>query len=280
MSARVLDGRSLAPALEEQLRGEVAALVAEGRRPGLGVLRGGDEASAAYARRLEALGERLGLPVALSVLDEDATTQDALAALAELTAREDVSGAIVQVPLPSGVDEPMVLAAIDPAKDADAVHPDNAAAVYAGIPGPVPATALAVMALLDGHGIELEGRDAVVIGRSTVTGKPIAHLLLDRHATVTISHSRTPDLGAHTRRADVVVAAAGRPGLLTGEMVSPGAVVVDVGTNFVDGALVGDVAYDAVADVAAAVSPVPGGVGVLTNLMLVRNVLELTRAPG
>ena len=274
MSARVLDGRELVPAVKEEVRAELAAA---GRRPGLGILRGDDEASATYARRLEALCQELDIEVAVSPVPKDATTEDAIAILGELAGRDDVTGVIVQVPLPEGVDENAVVEAIDPAKDADAVNPATTVAVYAGRPGPAPATAMAVMELLDRHGIDPSGMDAVVLGRSLITGKPLAMLLLDRNATVTICHSRTKDLGEHTRRARLIVCATGRAGLLTGDMVSPEAIVVDVGTNYVDGKLVGDVAYDEVAAVAEAVSPVPGGVGPLTNLMLLRNVARLTR---
>ena len=273
MSARVLDGRAVAPAVKEEVRAELAAA----DRPGLGILRGDDEASATYARRLEALCEELGVAVAVSPVPRGATTEDAIAILDELAGREDVTGVIVQVPLPEGVDESAVVEAIDPAKDADAVNPATAAAVYAGRPGPAPATAMAVLELLDRHEIDPSGMDAVVVGRSLITGKPLAMLLLDRNATVTICHSRTKDLGEHTRRARLIVCATGKAGLLTGDMVSPEAIVVDVGTNYVDGKLVGDVAYDEVAAVAEAASPVPGGVGPLTNLMLLRNVARLTR---
>lgn len=274
MSARVLDGRELVPAVKEEVRAELAAA----DRPGLGILRGDDEASATYARRLEALCQELGVAVAVSPVPKDATTEDAIAILDELAGRDDVTGVIVQVPLPDGVDENAVVEAIDPAKDADAVNPATTVAVYAGRPGPAPATAMAVMELLDRHGIDPSGMDAVVLGRSLITGKPLAMLLLDRNATVTICHSRTRDLADHTRRARLIVCATGRAGLLTGDMVSPEAIVVDVGTNYVGGKLVGDVAYDEVAAVAEAVSPVPGGVGPLTNLMLLRNVARLTRA--
>lgn len=274
MSARVLDGRELVPAVKDEVRAELAAVDS----PGLGILRGDDEASATYARRLEALCEELGVTVAVSPVPKDASTDDAIGILDELAGRDDVTGVIVQVPLPEGVDEDAVVEAIDPAKDADAVNPATAAAVYAGRPGPAPATAMAVMELLDRHGVDASGMDAVVLGRSLITGKPLAMLLLDRNATVTICHSRTKDLAEHTRRARLIVCATGRAGLLTGDMVSPQAIVVDVGTNYVDGKLVGDVAYDEVAAVAEAVSPVPGGVGPLTNLMLLRNVARLTRA--
>ena len=272
MSARVLDGRAVAAELRDELRGELAA--AGDELGSLAIVRGGgDEASAVYARRLESLCEDVGVGVRTVEVGPD----DALARVEELNADAAVGGILVQLPLPDGVDDVAVSAAVDPGKDVDGVNPENAGRLYLGLPSLAPATPLAVMELLRRYDVELKGRRAVVVGRSNITGKPVAQLLLREHATVTICHSRTADLGAVVRTGEVVVAAAGRPGLVTGEMVSPGAVVVDVGTNWVDDGLVGDVAYDEVAAVAEAVSPVPGGVGPLTNLMLLRNVARLTR---
>jgi methylenetetrahydrofolate dehydrogenase (NADP+)/methenyltetrahydrofolate cyclohydrolase len=270
MSARVLDGRAVAAALKEELRAEVA-----GRSLALAIVRGGgDEAAEIYARRLVALCEELDVGTRVVEVPEGAASADAIGQVEELNADPSVTGILVQLPLPAGLDETAVIAAVDPAKDVDGVNPENAGRLYLGLPALAPATPLAVMELLRRHDVELEGRRAVVVGRSNITGKPLALLLLREHATVTICHSRTADLGAVVREGELVVAAAGRPGLVTGAMVAPGAVVVDVGTNVVDGKLVGDVAYDEVAVVAAAVSPVPGGVGPLTNLMLVRNLLR------
>lgn len=270
MSAQVLDGRAVAASLKEELRGEVAGASAVGA---LAIVRGGgDEASEVYARRLETLCDDLGVE-ARAV---EVTADDALARVEELNADDAVSGILVQLPLPEGVDDVTVAAAVDPTKDVDGVNPVNAGRLYLGLPALAPATPLAVIELLRRHAVELHGKRAVVVGRSNITGKPAALLLLAEHATVTVCHSRTADLAAVVREGEIVVAAAGRPGLVTGEMVSPGAVVVDVGTNWDDaaGRLVGDVAYHEVAEVAGALSPVPGGVGPLTNLMLVRNLLR------
>jgi methylenetetrahydrofolate dehydrogenase (NADP+) / methenyltetrahydrofolate cyclohydrolase len=272
MSARVLDGRAVAAVLKEELRDDVAAARAVGA---LAIVRGGgDEAAEVYARRLEALCEELGVPTRVVEVPPGGSTEDAIAQVGQLNADAEVGGTLVQLPLPAGLDETAVIAAVDPAKDVDGVNPVNAGRLYLGRPGLAPATPLAVMELLGRHEVEIAGRRAVVVGRSNITGKPLALLLLREHATVTICHSRTADLGAVVREGELVVAAAGRPGIVTGEMVAEGAVVVDVGTNFVDGKLTGDVAYDEVAEVASAVSPVPGGVGPLTNLMLVRNLLR------
>jgi methylenetetrahydrofolate dehydrogenase (NADP+) / methenyltetrahydrofolate cyclohydrolase len=270
MSARVLDGRDVAESLKEELRAEVE------RAAGLGALAivrgGGDEASEVYARRLETLCGELGVDVRVV----EVSAGDALERVRELNGDGGVAGILVALPLPEGVDDVAVAAAVEPSKDVDGVNPVNAGRLYLGLPAMAPATPLAVMELLRRHDVDVHGKRAVVVGRSNITGKPVGLLLLAAHATVTLCHSRTADLGAVVREGEIVVAAAGRPGLVTGEMVSPGAVVVDVGTNWDNaaGKLVGDVAYDEVAEVAAAVSPVPGGVGPLTNLMLVRNLLR------
>jgi methylenetetrahydrofolate dehydrogenase (NADP+)/methenyltetrahydrofolate cyclohydrolase len=272
VSARVLDGRAAAAELREELRSEVAAVPGQ---PGLAIVRSADEAAAVYAGRLEKLCADLGVPTRSAELS--GTTEDAVATVEELNRDPAVAGILVQLPLPDGVDQDAVVAAVDPLKDVDGVSPANAGRLFLGLPALAPATPLAVMELLRRNEVEVGGKRAVVVGRSNITGKPLAILLLASHATVTVCHSRTPDLGAVTREGELVVACAGRAGLIGGGDVSPGAVVVDVGTNMVDGKLTGDVRYDEVAEVAGAVSPVPGGVGPLTNLMLVRNLLEAAR---
>jgi methylenetetrahydrofolate dehydrogenase (NADP+)/methenyltetrahydrofolate cyclohydrolase len=268
VSARVLDGRAVAAELKEELS---AAVAAAETTPGLAIVRSADEAAAVYAGRLEKLCDELGIASRSAELAGDSA--DAVATLEELGRDPDVTGILVQLPLPDGVDQDAVVAAVDPLKDVDGVNPVNAGRMFLGLPALAPATPLAVMELLRRHDVEVAGRRAVVVGRSNITGKPAAMLLVHAHATVTICHSRTADLGAVTRQGEIVVAAAGKAGLVGADMVAPGAVVVDVGTNFVDGKLTGDVRYEEVAEVASAVSPVPGGVGPLTNLMLVRNLL-------
>ncbi|MDW8339465.1 MAG: bifunctional 5,10-methylenetetrahydrofolate dehydrogenase/5,10-methenyltetrahydrofolate cyclohydrolase, partial [Thermoleophilia bacterium] len=206
------------------------------------------------------------------------TSQEAvLSLLAELNADEDVDGILVQLPLPDHIDEATVLRSVDPAKDVDGFHPLNAGRLFIGEPFLVPATPSGVMVMLDEHGVALEGAEAVVIGRSEIVGKPMAALLLSRNATVTICHSRTADLASHTRRADVLVAAVGRPGLVTADMVKPGATVIDVGVNRTESGLVGDV-DPAAFEVAGLMTPVPGGVGPMTIAMLLRNTLTAARA--
>ncbi len=275
MSATVLDGRAVATGLKEELGRAVAKA---GGGLALAIVRGGgDEAAEVYARRLVSLCDELGVEAREELLAAGSGTDDAVGLVDALNRDPAVTGILVQLPLPEGLDTSLVLAAIDPMKDLDGVSPANAGRFYLGLPSLAPATPLAVMELLARYGTELAGRRAVVIGRSNITGKPLAMLLLREHATVTVCHSRTADLPAVTRTAEVLVAAAGRAGLVTGEMVAPGATVVDVATNFVDGKLTGDVVFDEASRVAGAVSPVPGGVGPLTNLMLVRNLLEAAR---
>ena len=275
MTATVLDGRAIAAGLKEELR---TAVGESGFELTLAIARGGDdEAADVYARRLVSLCEELGVATRVAELPERAGTGAAAAAIHELNLDPSVTGILVQLPLPAGFDASAVLAALDPVKDLDGASPANAGLFYLGLPALGPATPLAVMELLRRYGVELSGKRAVVIGRSNITGKPLALLLLREHATVTICHTRTVDLPAVTRGAEVLVAAAGRARLVTADMVAPGAVVVDVATNFVDGKLTGDVVFDEVAGVAGAVSPVPGGVGPLTNLMLIRNLLEAAR---
>ncbi|MBV9213936.1 MAG: bifunctional 5,10-methylenetetrahydrofolate dehydrogenase/5,10-methenyltetrahydrofolate cyclohydrolase [Actinobacteria bacterium] len=275
MTATVLDGRAVAAGLKQELAGAAAEA---GGEVAVAIVRGGgDEAAEVYARRLVSLCQEVGVGAREELLSPDARTSEAVALVDRLNRDPRATGILVQLPLPQGLDSSAVLGAVDPLKDLDGVSPANAGRLYLGLPALAPATPLAVMELLARYGVELSGRRAVVVGRSNITGKPIAMLLLRRDATVAICHSRTADLAGVAREADILVAAAGRPGIVTGDMVAPGATVVDVATNFVDGRMTGDVVFDAVAAVAGAVSPVPGGVGPLTNLMLVRNLLEAAR---
>ena len=268
MSARVLDGKAVAAELREELRGAVA----DAGDVCLAIVRSADEAAAVYAGRLEKLCAELGVPTRSFELAGD--TAAAVATVEQIGRDDSITGILVQLPLPEGVHQDAVVDAVDPLKDVDGVHPLNAGRLFLGLPALAPATPLAVMELLRRHDVDVAGKRAVVVGRSNITGKPVAMLLLHANATVTVCHSRTPDLGAAVREGEIVVACAGRAGLIDGDMIAAGAVVVDVGTNFEDGKLVGDVRYDEVAEVASAASPVPGGVGPLTNLMLVRNLLE------
>ena len=212
----------------------------------------------------------------VDVAGDDAVTQAAglAAAVRELSADPKVSGIIVQMPLPAGISLRVVVDEIDPLKDIDGIHPLNAGLLRLGYEGFVPATAHAALEMLERSGATIPGSEAVVIGRSPVVGMPVAFMLAKASATVTVCHSRTRDLADHTRRADIVVVAAGRPGLVTGAMLKPGAVVIDVGINVVDGKLVGDVDFESAREVAAAITPVPGGVGPLTNALLLAHLVR------
>ena len=269
-----LGGRELAADLRARTTASAAALTAAGTPPRLAiVVATADESSAWYVRSIAKAAAAVGIVCDVVDLSAAATVEEIRAALRRLGEDDAVHGIILQTPLPAGVDAADLVAAIAPAKDVDGANPASLGRLAAGLPAFPPATAEAVLALLDHHGVALAGRHAVVVGRSTVVGKPAAHLLLDRNATVTICHSRTSDLAAITRQADVLVAAVGRPGLITPEHVTPGTVVIDVGTNpTADGGLVGDV-DPAVAE-KADLTPVPGGVGPVTTALLLQHTVR------
>jgi methylenetetrahydrofolate dehydrogenase (NADP+)/methenyltetrahydrofolate cyclohydrolase len=271
--ATVMDGRALA----ERVRAEVAADARTLGRVGLTtVLVGEDAASELYIRLKHRAAAEAGIDATDVRLPADISEPDLLARVAALNAEEETDGLLVQLPLPRHLDEARVLLAVDPAKDVDGLHPVNAGLLFLGRPAFVGATPLGVMALLAEYDVALAGARAVVVGRSDIVGKPVAHLLLRENATVTICHSRTRDLGAVTSEADVLVVAAGRAGLITAEMVKPGGVVVDVGINRTEEGTVGDV-DPGVADVAGYLTPVPGGVGPMTIAMLLRNTVQAAR---
>jgi methylenetetrahydrofolate dehydrogenase (NADP+)/methenyltetrahydrofolate cyclohydrolase len=270
--SRELSGRQLARELRADVAARAAALTKEGRQPRLAVVTANDDGgSAAYVRSLANAAARDGIACDVA---RTTTAAGITATLAQLADDPEVHGIILQTPLPEGASLAGLAAAIPPAKDVDGASPESIGRLVAGLPAFAPATAEAVLTLLDHYRVELRGRHAVVVGRSVVVGKPAAHLLLDRHATVTICHSRTPDLRAITRQADVLVVAAGRAGLIGPGHVSPGTTVIDVGTNPTpDGGLAGDV-DPAVAGVAGALTPVPGGVGPVTTALLLSHVVR------
>jgi methylenetetrahydrofolate dehydrogenase (NADP+) / methenyltetrahydrofolate cyclohydrolase len=269
---RTLSGRELARSLRADVAARAAVLAAGGCQPRLAVVTANDDGgSASYVRSITraAAGEGIACDVARTT-----TVAGVAAALAQLADDPEVHGIILQTPLPGGASLAALASGIPPAKDVDGANPESIGRLAAGLPTFAPATAAAVLALLDHYEVELRGRHAVVVGRSVVVGKPAAHLLLDRHATVTVCHSRTADLPAFTRQADVLVAAAGRAGLIGPGHVSPGTTVIDVGTNAAPGGgLAGDV-DPAVAAVAAALTPVPGGVGPVTTALLLSHVVQ------
>jgi methylenetetrahydrofolate dehydrogenase (NADP+)/methenyltetrahydrofolate cyclohydrolase len=272
---QLLEGRKSAGAIRDEAAAAAQRLRAAGTIPTLAlVLATADESAAWYTRAIVRAGEKIGLDVRVERLADDASAAEVRTAVARLSADDTVHGIIVQTPLPPGMDFVRIAETITPEKDVDGVNPVSLGRLTAGLPAFAPATAAAVMRLLDDHGVELAGRRVVVVGRSLVVGKPVAMLLLARDATVTICHSRTRDLAARTSEADVLVAAVGRPRMLGAEHVGPGAVVIDVGTTpDDDGNLVGDVDTDAVLGKAGAVTPVPGGVGPVTTALLLHNTV-------
>jgi methylenetetrahydrofolate dehydrogenase (NADP+)/methenyltetrahydrofolate cyclohydrolase len=281
MSVRVIDGKAVAAGVRERVAAGVAEFKAAsgGDIPGLAtVLVGDDPASHIYVSNKRKQTEEVGMRSFHRELGAGTPQDELLELVAELNEDDTVDGILVQLPLPEQIDPDEVVAAIDPAKDVDGLSPVSAGMLAQGRPGLVPCTPQGVIELLDHAGIEIEGAEAVVLGRSILVGRPLASLLLGRNATVTICHSRTRDLAAVCSRADILVAAVGSPRLVTADMVKPGGAVIDVGTNRTDDGLVGDVDFDAVAEVAGAITPVPGGVGPMTIAMLLSNTLEAARS--
>jgi len=276
MSAAVIDGKAVAAGLLVAVQERAAACSARGAAPGLAVvLVGDDPASQVYVRTKEKRAAEIGLLTRDHRLPASTDTRTLLALIAELNADPAVDGILVQLPLPRQVDSEAVLRAIDPAKDVDGFHPDNLGLLMLGTPRFVACTPQGCMRLLAAAKVELRGKRALVVGRSTIVGKPMAQLLMHADATVTISHSRTVDLAAEVARAEVLVAAIGRPEHIRGEWIREGAVVIDVGMNRLEGGrLVGDVEYAAAAERASAITPVPGGVGPMTIACLLSNVVD------
>ena len=276
MTAQIIDGNALAARLRAGLAQRVQSLAARGTRPGLAVLLvGEDPASQVYVRNKIKACEQAGLHSVFEKYDADLGQAALLARIESLNRDPLVHGILVQMPLPRHIDSHRVIEAIAPAKDVDGFSVLSAGALMTGLPGLRPCTPVGCMALIASTGIDLRGKNAVVIGRSNTVGKPMALLLLQAHASVTICHSATVDLARHARAADVVVVAVGRRNTLTADMVKPGAIVIDVGMNRNDaGKLCGDVDFDAVRQVAGAITPVPGGVGPMTITMLLANTVE------
>ncbi len=297
--AQVLDGKSVNQQILEELKPRIAALVARGRVPGLTVIRAGDDpASEIYVRNKVKTCRELGMLSEEILLPGTVTTAELLAHIQALNARDEIDGILVQMPLPTQVDSRAVLLAIHPSKDVDGFHPFNVGQLVANAPAPRSCTPAGVMEILRRNSIEIKGKHAVVVGRSDIVGKPMAFLLLHQHATVTICHSRTPDLPAVCHTADILVAAIGKPALLTRDFIRPGAVVIDVGINrLINRAdverifrgdagrlaafdkrgqvIVGDVDPIDMAEFSSAYTPVPGGVGLLTIAMLMKNTVQI-----
>ena len=276
MSATILDGKAAAAAIKADLATRVAALRERGITPGLGtILVGDDPGSHAYVRGKHRDCAEVGIASIRRDLPADASQDDVMRAVAELNEDPACTGYIVQLPLPKGLDGEAALEAIDPAKDADGLHPVSLGRLVLGVDGPLPCTPRGIVDLLRRYDVPLDGADAVIVGRGVTAGRPLSMLLSRKseNCTVTICHTGTKDLAEHTRRADIVVAAAGSAGLITADMIKPGAAVVDVSANRTDAGLVGDTSED-VREVAGYLAPMPGGVGPMTRAMLLLNVVE------
>lgn len=279
VKATIIDGKALAQKYKEEIRGEVARLKEKGVCPGLAVVIVGDNpASKIYVKNKKADCQECGIYSEEHALSENISENELLGEIEMLNNRSDIDGILVQLPLPKGLSEEKVLRAIRPGKDVDAFHPYNVGLIMTGDYRFLPCTPAGVMAMLEAYEIPVEGKNCVVVGRSNIVGKPQAMLLLHKNATVTICHSKTPDLGEVTRSADILVSAVGKRGLIQKDMVKPGAVVIDVAMNRgEDGKLCGDVCFDEVGDVASYITPVPGGVGPMTRVMLLKNTLMASK---
>ena len=293
MTAQIIDGKQVAADLRAELKAEVAKLKGQGIVPGLAVvLVGEDPASKSYVTAKERACEEMGIFSDDNRLDANTSLEDLMALVEKLNNDPKINGILVQLPLPKGLNEAEVLLAIDPAKDVDGFHPMNVGKMVVGEKTFLPCTPHGVLQLLMRSGIAIEGAEAVIVGRSNIVGKPLANMLIQKNptgnATVTVCHTRTKDLGYHTKRADIVIAAAGRPNTVTADMVKDGVVVIDVGVNRVEDAtkkrgyrLVGDVDFEAIKEKASFITPVPGGVGPMTITMLLYNTVESAqRAAG
>ena len=284
----LIDGRTLSQAVRDDVQSEIEAWTGDDHRPPFlsAVLVGDNPASEAYVRGKEKDAAEVGIETETHHLDADTSQEELLNLVYDLNADASVDGILVQLPLPDNIDEQTIIDAVDPSKDVDGFHPENLGRLMRGNPRYIPATPYGIMEMLSRSDIDPEGMDAVIVGRSNIVGKPLANLLLRRtaNATVTVCHSRTRDLAAHTRRADLLVAAAGQAAFIDGTMVKEGAVVIDVGINRVEDSsadrgyrLVGDVDFEDVRPRAARITPVPGGVGLMTRAMLLKNTLTAAR---
>lgn len=276
MSAQILSGKELSAEIREQLKERVAGLKKEkGIIPGLAVIQvGEDGGSTIYVNNKEKACVEVGIYSEVNRLPEETTQDELLAMVEQYNNNPKIHGLLVQLPLPAHIDETEILRAINPKKDVDGFHVQNAGSLFTGLPGLVACTPKGIIKLIKKSGIDLAGKNAVVIGRSNIVGKPVAMLLLNENATVTICHSKTKDLPGICAQADILVAAIGRPEFVTKEFIKPGAVVIDVGTSRVDGKLKGDVKFDEACEVAGYITPVPGGVGPMTITMLMENTVD------
>ncbi|HDP70572.1 MAG TPA: bifunctional methylenetetrahydrofolate dehydrogenase/methenyltetrahydrofolate cyclohydrolase FolD [Actinobacteria bacterium] len=279
MSARIIDGKAIAASIRQEMTSEVAQLKENGIVPGLAVvIIGDDPASKVYVGQKEKGCAQIGIYSEKHDLPGDTSEEELLDLIDKLNKDDKINGILVQLPLPKQIDEKRVLYAIDSAKDVDGFHPENIGKMVIGEDTFLPCTPHGIMVLLEHSGIDLKGKEAVVVGRSNIVGKPILLMLLSKSATVTICHSKTVDLNFHTARADVLIAAVGIPEMIKGDMVKDGVVVIDVGVNRLEsGKLVGDVEFESVSKKASAITPVPGGVGPMTITMLLKNTIKAAK---
>lgn len=282
--AKIIDGKKTAEQIRGELKKEVVKFKKEGRVPGLTVILVGENpASQTYVKFKERAAREIGIYSDVIRMDSNISQEELLEEIGRLNKDNKVDGILVQLPLPDHIDEKIVIEAIDPSKDVDGFHPINTGRLFSGQDAGIrfeACTPVGIIELLEREGITIDGKKAVVVGRSNIVGKPVAHLLLERHATVTICHSHTPDLAYETLQADILVAAVGRPRMIKGNMVKEGSAVIDVGINRVEGHLVGDVDFEAASKRAAYITPVPGGVGPMTIAMLMKNTLKARENHG
>lgn len=277
MTAQIIDGRAMGAEIKAELHENILRYIdLRGKAPGLVIVRVGDDAaSGVYSKAILRLADQVGLRAKLEQLPGSISPEELRSTLLQLDADEDAQGIIVQMPLPEHLSQRMVADTVVSSKDIDGISPSSAGNLFLGLPSFLPATAASVMEILERTKTPLDGKRAIVISRSNVVGKPLAMMLLQKNATVTVCHSRTTDLAWYTRQAEVLVAAAGRANMITGDMVRPGAVVIDVGINELpQGGIVGDVDFKSVREVAGALTPTPGGVGPLTNILLLKQCVE------
>ena len=277
--AKLVDGKRISQEIKDELKAEVADLAQQGKTASLAVIQvGGDPASSVYVRNKKNACAYIGIGSESYELPEETTEEELLALIQELNQKEEVHGILVQLPLPAHIDEEKVILAIDPSKDVDGFHPQSAGALMIGSKGFLPCTPAGVIQLLKRSGVEMDGQNCVIVGRSNIVGKPMARLMLRENATVTVAHSRTKNLKELCKQADILIVAIGKPKFITEEYVKEGAVVIDVGIHRLEGKkLCGDVDFDVVEPLASAITPVPGGVGPMTIAMLMNNCVETMR---
>jgi len=281
MPATVIDGKAVAAIIRDEVRAQVAGLKEKGINPKMAVVLAGDDpASVLYARSKERSCKNSGIDFELHKFSETASEDEVIAKLGELAKDPTVHGIMVELPLPRHMNKERVMMAVDPEKDVDGISPINRGRMFTKKEGLFPVTPQSCIEIMKRQGITLEGKSVCLVGRGDTVGKPLIFLLLNENATVTVCHTRTKELAKHTRAADIVVAAAGKAGLITKDMIAPGTVVVDAGINDLDGKTVGDVDYEAVAEIASAITPVPGGVGSLTTALIQKNLLKAISLQG